>query len=125
MLIITIQTANAETIKKEFSDKDILLALFKNLDVKLSDASYCTSAGTGYADKTIGDYLGGFWVYHSNENGHNWLDISYSKTRHDTYLAKVMIYRKDGEENWGWGVTYELSELAKVDRNTFTCVGSG
>lgn len=125
ILLMAVRPASAGSEKEEVSDKDILVALFENLDVKLSDAAYCTGAGTDYDDVTIGDYLSGFWVYHTNETGQNRLDISYSIISHDTYLAKVMIYRKHGEENWGWGVSFEINEAFKVTRNSFTCLGAG
>ena len=106
------------------TEKRVLAALMKNLDVKLKDAAHCQSAGTEQTDKTIGDYLSGFWALHANETGKNWLDISTTKSSKG-HLARVMLYRKDGEENWGWGVSFLIESTGKVNRKSFTCLGGG
>ena len=96
----------------------------KNTDVKLSNGAHCQGVGIEQTDQTIGDYLSGFWAFHADTKGQNWLDISTSPTGKG-YLAKVMIYRKDGEENWGWGVSFEVDASGKVNRKSFTCLGGG
>lgn len=125
IFLLALQPANADCKEREFSNKQILNALFMNLDVKLTDAEYCEGVGTDTNDKTIGDYLSGFWAYHTDTSGRNWLDISYSKVNDDAYIAKVMIYRKNGEENWGWGVSFKINAAAKINRSSFTCLGAG
>lgn len=124
MLAATQFTIADKTISV-LSEKDILTALMKNLDVLLKNAAHCDGMGTDENDRTIGDYLSGFWSFHTSKKGKNWLDINTTKSAKGLYLAKVMIYRKDGEENWGWGVSFELDGNKKVKRDSFTCVGAG
>ena len=125
VLVIT-QPGLANSPSTAPSQKEILGALMKNLDVKLEDAAHCNGVGVEPTDRTLGDYLSGFWAFHANTTGKNWLEISATRSdKKDRYLAKVMIYRKDGEENWGWGVSFELDSSMKVHRNSFTCLGGG
>ena len=107
------------------SQKQILGALVKNLNVELKDATHCNGVGVEQTDQTIGDYLSGFWTYHTSTSGKNWLDISASRIDKGHYLANLMIYRKAGEENWGWGVSFEMDDSYKVNRSSFTCLGAG
>ena len=123
-LIIAQQIMASETGTKP-SQKEVLGALMKNLEIKLNDAKHCEGVGVEQTDRTVGDYLSGFWAFHANETGKNWLDISTTSTGKGRYLAKVMIYRKDGEENWGWGVSFELDSSNKVNRGSFGCLGAG
>lgn len=107
------------------SEKEILNALFNNLDVPLKNGMHCDNVGIEATDRTIGDYLSGFWRFHTSKEGKNWLDVSAQIFAQDIYLAKVMIYRKDGEENWGWGVSFKLGKNKNVLRDSFTCLGAG
>lgn len=116
---------NAAKIATAPTNKVVLGALLKNLDVELSKSAHCNGVGVEQFDRTIGDYLSGFWAFHADTKGKNWLDISTTANSKGGYLAKVMIYRKDGEENWGWGVSFELNSSEKVDRKSFTCLGGG
>ncbi len=107
------------------SDAIILKALMKNQGVLLKNAKYCNGVTISENDHTIGDYLSGFWAFHANKDGNNWLDINVSKSSDAFFLAKVMIYRKSAEDNWGWGVSFKLDKKANVKRSSFTCLGSG
>jgi len=106
-------------------NKSILKLLIKNDDVLLKDAAHCNGVGTDETDKTIGDYISGFWVMHSEKQGQNWLEIKLDNISQDKRLAKVLIYRKNGEENWGWGVSFEINKTNNINRSSFTCLGSG
>lgn len=107
------------------TEKQILSAMTKNFDVLLKDAAHCEGAGTSEDDRTIGDYFSGFWSFHTNRNGKNWLEIKTVKKSSDLYSSRVMIYRKDGEENWGWGVSFNIDSSLHVRRHSFACVGAG
>ncbi len=124
-LFATTQFSTADGNNSILSKADVLKALMRNNNVLLKNAKHCNGVGTNEKDRTIGDYLSGFWAFHTNKNGNNWLDINVSKSSDTLFLAKVMIYRKNGEENWGWGVSFKLDSKAKVQRDSFTCLGSG
>ncbi|VAW97127.1 hypothetical protein MNBD_GAMMA23-1274 [hydrothermal vent metagenome] len=124
-LLAAIQPSVAGKNDSLLSETAALKALMKNQDVLLKDSKYCSGAGTSESDRTIGDYLSGFWVFHTNKDGRNWLDIQVSKTADNMRLAKVMIYRKNGEENWGWGVSFKLDNKANVLRDSFSFLGGG
>jgi len=125
MLIAAMQFSFADKTSAPLNGKEILSALFTSQDVLLKDAAHCDGVGTDEKDRTIGDYLSGFWAFHASQKGKNWLEITSTPADNGTYLAKVMIYRKDGEENWGWGVSFRIGKDRKVIRNSFTCLGAG
>lgn len=128
ILVVTLAFASAVFAGGDspyLSEKDILAALMKNLDIKLTDAAHCEGVGVEASDQTIGEYLSGFWAFHTNATGKNWIEVTATKIDTDWYLAKVMIYRKDGEENWGWGVSFEVDASKHVKKSSFTCLGAG
>jgi len=97
----------------------------KNLDVPLKNAAHCDDVGMDEHDRTIGDYLSGFWSFHTDRQSQNWLEVNATKSVNNRYLAKVMIYQKNKEENWGWGVSFERDSQKKIRKGSFTCLGSG
>jgi len=125
VLIATLQFSFAGKSNTPLSEKEILSALLASQDVLLKDAAHCKGVGTNENDRSIGEYLSGFWAFHANQKGKNWLDITSKPSDKGTYLAKVMIYRKDGEENWGWGVSFKIGKNGKALRDSFTCLGAG
>ncbi|VAW97138.1 hypothetical protein MNBD_GAMMA23-1280 [hydrothermal vent metagenome] len=102
-MFTTAQLSIAGSNNPLLSEPDILKALMKNNDVLLKNVTHCNGVGISENDKTIGDYISGFWAFHTNKNGNNWLDIKVSKISDILFLAKVMIYRKSKQDNWGWG----------------------
>jgi hypothetical protein len=123
--LFSMQAMALEHKAAKMSDKDILRALMKNLDISLADSAHCNNVGTDPSDHTIGDYLSGFWAFHTNQTGKNWLEVNSTKDKRGGLMARVMIYRADGEENWGWGVSFRVDERGKVDRKSVTCLGGG
>lgn len=126
-LVITIvlqQNTFADKPLPPLSEKEILVEFFKNTEVLLANSKHCAGVGMAETDRTIGDYLSGFWSMHTSKQGQNWLEVSATITPQQFYLAKVMIYRKDGEENWGWGVSFELDSARKLRKGSFTCLGA-
>ena len=66
-IIIPVATQKLTFADKPLSpltEKDALAALFKNTQVLLKDARHCDGVGMVESDKTIGDYLSGFWSLH-------------------------------------------------------------
>lgn len=108
-------------------NKQILKYLFGNLDVPLSAGKDCRNVGTSPGDRTIGDFLSGFWSEHANQQGSNWLKISAEPDEGGaSWICTVMLHRKDGEEVWGWGVRFRVGMQAKrVIRTSFQCLGAG
>ncbi|HED33920.1 MAG TPA: hypothetical protein ENJ08_06840 [Gammaproteobacteria bacterium] len=120
----------ANELSPIITKKDIVSALFRNSDVLLKNGAYCDNVGTTKNDQTIGDYMAGFWTYHATKTGKNWIEVttqklSSEKSTTGMYLAKITIFRKDGEENWGWGVSFKIDNNKKVRRDSFTCTGGG
>lgn len=107
------------------SDKEVLKALTSNLDVKLADSAHCQGVGVDEHDETIGDYLSGFWAFHTVRQGSNWIEVSTRVKSPGRQIASIMIYREEGEENWGWGVSFVIDSEQAVDRSSFTCLGAG
>lgn len=125
MLFVATQISFADKTAPALSEKTILAVLMENLDVPLKNAAHCDGVGIDEHDRTIGDYLSGFWSFHTNKQSKNWLEINVTKSVKNLYLAKVMIYQKNAEESWGWGVSFELDSHKKIRRDSFTCLGAG
>lgn len=126
ILIFSAQYVRAEQkAASSLSDKDVLKALMHNLDVQLAGSAHCEGVGINEHDQTIGDYLSGFWTFHTARQGSNWLEVTTTEESPGRQLARVMIYREHGEENWGWGVSFVIDSEQTVDRTSFTCLGAG
>ncbi len=125
LLLLTQPVGAATDAVSTLSEKDILKALMSNLDVKLTDAAHCKGVGTDEHDQTIGDYLSGFWSFHTARQGNNWIAVSAAEASVGRQLVSVVIYRAQGEENWGWGVSFVMDSEQAVDRSSFTCLGAG
>lgn len=125
-IVSLMEPSVASSPNAALSEKKIISLLLKNLDVKLSDSHFCENTGTDFSDKTLADYLAGFWLYHTQKSGENWLEVNAKSDSKSDYLAKFMIYRNKGEENWGWGLSFKVNKQnLSVNRNSFTCLGSG
>lgn len=121
-----IESRVANSSNDTLSEKKIISLLLNNLDVKLSNSQFCENTGTDFSDKTLADYLAGFWGYHTQQTGKNWIEVEAKSNSENDYLAKVMIYRKKDEENWGWGLSFKINKhTLSVNRKSFTCIGSG
>lgn len=126
VLIFAAQYVGAENkAAASLSDKDVLKVLMGNLDVKLSDSAHCEGVGIDEHDQTIGDYLSGFWSFHTARQGNNWIEVATTEESPGHQRARVMIYREHGEENWGWGVSFVIDNEQTVDRTSFVCLGAG
>jgi len=130
IIAVFVSHAFANELSVTITKKDIVSALFKNSDVLLKNGAYCNDVGTTKSDQTIGDYMSGFWTYHATQTGKNWIEVttqklSSKKSTTGMYLAKVTIFRKNGEENWGWGISFKIDNNKKVKRDSFTCTGGG
>ena len=121
-----------ETEKHEKpSNKDIILMVMQNSDVLLSVDSSCHGVGSGFDDKTIGQYLSGFWQYHTDSKAKNSLKISvvegkdiHIKEKH--WKATFMINGQMQHENWSWGVSfYIIAKNWLVVKDSFKCLGAG
>lgn len=106
-------------------ESSILAALFRNSDVELTNARHCEGVGISESGHTVGDYISDFWRFHTARDGQNWLEITATPRSNGDVLAKVMIYRKSKEANWGWGVSFVMLANGQVDRLSFACLGSG
>lgn len=108
-------------------EKEILYLLMQSHDVPLSVDPSCKNVGTEGKDKTIGEFISGFWVYHRNKTGKNWIAVQSKSLDKNRCQAKVEIYRKHGDEIiGGWGVSFIVDNASgKPDRASFKCVGSG
>jgi hypothetical protein len=112
------------------SGKEIIRALLANQDVSLAVDSSCSGVGTDSRDTNIGDYISGFLAEQTNKKGKNWLDVS---ARPGTpagtepmWQCAVVIRHVDGEDRWGWGVTFLMKARDHtVARNSVRCTGSG
>ncbi len=99
-LLVAIQISFADKTVSALPEKTILAVLMKNLDVPLKNAAHCDGVGIDEHDRTIGDYLSGFWSFHTNKHRKNWLEINAVKSVKNRYLANVMIYQKNEKESW-------------------------
>lgn len=108
-------------------EKEILYILMQNYDVPLSVDSSCKNVGTDRQDKTIGEFISGFWAYHVETASKNWIKVQSRPLERKRCEAKVEIYGENGEEViGGWGVSFIIKNANhKADRTSFKCLGSG
>ena len=112
------------------TNKEVLRALFDNLDVGLATDSSCSGVGTQPSDANIGDYISGFLAELNSDKGKNWLEIvskhAPAAGADPVWHCDVVIRHVDGEDRWGWGVSFLMNARDhSVIRNSFRCTGSG
>jgi len=112
------------------SKKEILKLLLANCDIPLRADASCAGVGSDVSDATIGDYVGGLLVQHSQRSGQNWIDVACelqpATAPSQFWKCTVVFHRIDGEERGGWGVTFLVQVSTRtVLRNSFRCTGAG
>jgi hypothetical protein len=110
--------------------KEMVRALLASQDVSLSTDSSCSGVGTNPADANLGDYLSGFLAEQNSDKGKNWLDIqskpSSSPASGPAWDCDVVIRHVDGEDRWGWGVSFQMkAKDHSIVKTSFRCTGSG
>ena len=110
--------------------KEILRALFSNQDVSLSTDSSCSGVGTEPADANIGDYISGFLAEQNSDKGKNWLEVAAKRAPvpgvEPLWNCDVVIRHEDGEDRWGWGVSFQMkAKDHSTLKTSFRCTGSG
>ena len=118
---------SAEVTACPLPKKEILYILMQNHDVSLSVDSSCKNMGTERNDKTVGEFISGFWAYHVETSSKNWIEVQSSPLDWKRCEASVKIYGENGEDViGGWGVSFIFNNANhKVDRTSFKCLGSG
>lgn len=117
----------AEVAACPLSEKEILYILMQSHDVPLSVDSSCKNVGTDKKDKTIGEFISGFWAYHVETTSKNWIQVQSRSLDRKRCEASVKIYGENGEDViGGWGVSFIFNKADhKADRKSFKCLGSG
>ena len=111
--------------------KQILQVLFDALDTPLSISETCAGVGTEANDHTIGDFIAGFMAEMGARTGHHWIEIAAEPTRaidgHPVWQCRVILRRQHGEEEWGWGVGFQLDNPPPYTllKASLRCLGSG
>jgi hypothetical protein len=86
--------------------------------------------GTDADDQTIGDYVSGFLAEFERGESRNWIDTKVesaaSASGEPTWRADVMLHHAAGDDEWGWGVRFDLRRTdGRVVRESFQCLGGG
>lgn len=114
--------------------KEAIQLLLRNLDVSLKVDPSCAGVGTGFEDKTIGDYLGGFLAeFSGGDDAHHWIDASCEPAGGEAtgtapagWTCDVVLHRSAGEEEWGWGVRFRINASDRsLSRDSIRCLGAG
>jgi hypothetical protein len=110
--------------------KEIVRALLASQDVSLAVDSSCSGVGTEPADANIGDYISGFLAEQNSDKGKNWLDIVTKRASvpgaEPAWTCDVVIRHVDGEDRWGWGVSFQMkAKDHSIVKTSFRCTGSG
>ena len=111
--------------------KEMIRALFRIQDVKLSAGQFCNNVGTEFTDKDIGDYISGMLAQINEPKGKSWIQTSAkSATLPDTgeavWECEITIRHTYREEVMDWGVRFKLkaSDRSLVNESIM-CVGTG
>lgn len=111
--------------------KQILQVLFDAFDTPLSISETCAGVGTEADDRVIGDFIAGFMAEMGARTGHNWIEIAAEPARatdgHPVWQCRVILRRQHGEEEWGWGVGFQLDNPPPYTllKESVRCLGSG
>ncbi|MCB1826022.1 MAG: hypothetical protein KDJ54_16165 [Candidatus Competibacteraceae bacterium] len=111
--------------------KQILRVLFDALDTPLSVSETCAGVGTEADDRVIGDFIAGFMAEMGARTGHNWIEIAAEPARatdgRPVWQCRVILRRQHGEEEWGWGVGFQLDNPPPYPllKESVRCLGSG
>ena len=111
--------------------KEMIRALFRMQDVKLSAGQFCNNVGTEFTDKDIGDYISGMLAQIDQPRGKNWIQTSAkAETLPDTgeavWECEVTIRHTYREEVMDWGVRFKLRASDRsIVNGSIMCVGSG
>lgn len=122
--VCTFQSSVAGNLPLQ-TERDILSALIKNNDVLLTDAKHCKDAGAFGDEKTIGEYFSGFWAYHTEKKGKQWIDIRTRELKNEHLFILIQVMVTSGDDVLSQGVSFEMDSNKKVLRDTFACAGSG
>ena len=117
--------ARSPLVDPSAADRDILLAILQNHDVRLSEAAHCDGAGPFSDETTIGAYFAGVWVYHIAQYAKNWVEIERRALESGNTFVLVMILSHHENVVWSQGLGFELDPAGNVLRDTFVCAGSG
>ena len=111
--------------------KEMIRALFRMQDVKLSSGQFCNNVGTEFTDKDIGDYISGMLAQINEPKGKSWIQTSAKPaTLPDTgeaaWVCEITIRHTYREEVMDWGVRFKLraSDRSLVN-GSIMCVGTG
>ena len=93
-------------------DGPAMRALFRLSALKLKDIPSCRGVGLTAADRTLGDFLGSILSqFVSLKSDNPILQVhSLERTRADHLTLEITFHKKDGEEEWRWGVAFMLNQ---------------
>jgi hypothetical protein len=103
-------------------------ALFRLSPLKLNDIPSCRGVGLTAADRTIGDFLGSILAQFASAGS----DVpilqvrSLEQARAGHASVEVTFHKKDGEEEWRWGVGYMVNlKTGQPLRGSVRCLVAG
>jgi hypothetical protein len=100
----------------------ILRAAMALRDVPLSVHPTCSRAAPQLPAKTIGDYLSGFLA--AMEYGRNRITTLCRATA-KVSNCELWLKHADDEDEWAWGIAFEINEKGQPDRSSVRCLGAG
>jgi hypothetical protein len=113
------------------SAKQVIDWTLSAMDIELNADTSCAGVGTELSDETVGDYLSGFLAEFTEANAGNRLeatckDGSKEESVRATWNCRFVVRRQDGEDEWGWGVSFEVGKQdGELRRESLRCIGSG
>ncbi|MBB6096266.1 hypothetical protein HNQ60_005188 [Povalibacter uvarum] len=101
----------------------VLRVLLANLRIPLSSHASCKDIGTLPSDTTVGDYIAGFMA--EQTTGQNSITTECPARTGHGYQCEVYLKHSDGDDEWGWGVGFEIAEDATLVPGSMRCLGAG
>lgn len=102
----------------------ILRLLLAEGQYPLSRHDSCKDVGTRPDDQTIGDYLAGFLA--EQGDGTNSITADCPAKNAASYECEVYLKHADGDDQWAWGVSFEISKSAgAIVDGSVRCLGAG
>ena len=112
------------------SAKEIVRLLLSLRDIPLRVHESCAAAGTGTSDVDLGDFVSGWLTELKSGTGANWIEASAKPENlkgdpQPGWKCVVMFRHVNGDDRWGWGVSFSVRASRQPLQNSIRCLGAG
>lgn len=100
-------------------------ALLRLQDVPLTVHPTCSGVGSDPADGTVGDYVGGFLAHMTGGSNRVEGRCLPNDSKGIARRCTVWLKHADDEDEWAWGLQFDLDPRGRPVRRSVRCLGGG